>query len=122
VAKYQKGANVPDGNTEFQFKAGNLNFKSTTYQWLVVAGARAQFKGWGTINGQLSEQQKPFAIMLTAIDGQVTGGGGQDRFRIKIWNQDSGTVLYDNQAGADDTAGLAGTGTLVQGGSVVIHK
>ncbi len=38
VAKYQKGANLPSGNTEFQFKVGNLNFKSTSYEWLVVAG------------------------------------------------------------------------------------
>ena len=81
VAKYQKGANVPTGNTEFQFKAGDLNFKSTAYQWLVVAGARAQFKGWGTINGDGN-----YAFILTAIDGQVSGGGGADRFRIKIWD------------------------------------
>jgi len=26
--------------------------------------------------------------MLTAIDGDVTGGGGADRFRIKIWDND----------------------------------
>ena len=26
VSKYKKGANVPDGNTEFQFNAGDLNF------------------------------------------------------------------------------------------------
>jgi hypothetical protein len=117
VAKYQKGANVPNGNTEFQFKAGDLNFKSTAYEWLVVAGARAQFKGWGTINGQGN-----YAFMLTAIDGQVNGGGGVDRFRIKIWDEASGTMVYDNQHGTDDTAGLVGDGTLVQGGSVVIHK
>jgi hypothetical protein len=49
VAKYQKGANVPSGNTEFQFKVGNLNFKSTSYEWLVVAGTQAIFKGVGTI-------------------------------------------------------------------------
>jgi hypothetical protein len=51
VAKYKKGANVPDGNTEFQFKAGDLNFHSTSYDWLVVAGANAKFRGVGTING-----------------------------------------------------------------------
>src|SRR5436853_5047343 len=42
VSRYKKGASVPDGNTEFQFKAGDLNFKSASYQWLVVSGARAQ--------------------------------------------------------------------------------
>src|SRR5207244_3258774 len=51
VAKYQKGKSVPDGNTEFQFQAGNLNFKSTLYEWLVISGAKGQYKGYGTING-----------------------------------------------------------------------
>jgi ELWxxDGT repeat protein len=117
VAKYLKGAKVPTGNTEFQFKAGNLNFSSTAYQWLVVAGAKAQFKGWGTIN-----RDGNYAFMLTAIDGQVNGGGGADRFRIKIWDEGSGVMIYDNQNGTDDTAGLVGNGTLLQGGSIVIQK
>jgi len=30
VSKYQKGANVPTGNTEFLFKVADLNFKSTS--------------------------------------------------------------------------------------------
>jgi PKD repeat protein len=117
TSQYKKGANLPTGNTEFQFKAGDLNFKSTAYQWLVVAGARAQFKGWGTINGD-----GKYAFILTAIDGQVAGGGGADRFRIKIWDEASGTKIYDNQQGTDDSAGLTEDGTLVQGGSIVIQK
>jgi hypothetical protein len=51
VSKYQKGANTPTGQTEFQFKAGDLNFHSSSYEWLVVSGTRAQYKGVGTING-----------------------------------------------------------------------
>ncbi len=112
IAKYQKGANVPTGNTEFQFKAGNLNFKSTSYDWLVIAGARAQYKGTGTINGAGSYQ-----FMLTAIDGQVAGGGGVDKFRIKIWDADG--IVYDNKMGADDTGNDS---TALGGGSIVIHK
>ncbi len=38
VARYQKGANAPDGNTQFQFHAAGFTFKSTSYEWLVVAG------------------------------------------------------------------------------------
>lgn len=30
VSKYKKGATLPTGETEFQFKAGNLNFMSTS--------------------------------------------------------------------------------------------
>jgi hypothetical protein len=32
------------GNTEFQLKAGDLNFHSSNYEWLVVSGATAMFK------------------------------------------------------------------------------
>jgi hypothetical protein len=103
---------VPDGNTEFQFKAGDLNFQSSSYEWLVVAGARAQFKGVGTINGA-----GQYGFMLTAIDGQINGGGNVDKFRIKIWDL-YGTV-YDNQLNAADDAVLT---TTLGGGSIVIHK
>ncbi|MEW6570999.1 MAG: hypothetical protein AB1390_07470 [Nitrospirota bacterium] len=45
VSKYKRGATVPTGVTEFQFKVANLNFHSDTYQWLVVSGPKAQYKG-----------------------------------------------------------------------------
>lgn len=115
VSKYHQGATVPTGQTEFQFKAGNLNFHSSTYEWLVVAGARAQYKGTGTINGSGS-----YGFMLTVTDGQVSGGGGTDRFRIKIWDKNNGdAVVYDNQMGATDDAQPA---TSLGGGSIVVHK
>ncbi|MBV9788869.1 MAG: Ig-like domain-containing protein, partial [Chloroflexi bacterium] len=113
-SKYQKNATVPTGQTEFQFKAGNFNFHSSVYEWLVVAGAKAQYKGSGTINGS-----GDYGFMLTAIDGQINGGGGVDKFRIKIWNKTSGAVVYDNQLGAGDDAEPT---TTLQGGSIVIHR
>ena len=51
VAKARKGQTIPDGNTEFQFHAAKLNFKSQSYEWLVVSGSKATFKGVGTLNG-----------------------------------------------------------------------
>ena len=42
---------MPTGNTEFQFHVANLNFKSTAYDWLVVAGAKAQYNSTDAING-----------------------------------------------------------------------
>jgi hypothetical protein len=48
VSKYQKGATVPTGQTQFQFQVANLNFQSTSYQWLVISGCKAQYKGSGT--------------------------------------------------------------------------
>ena len=114
ISKYQKGANIPSGNTEFQFKVGNLAFSSTTYDWLVIAGAKAQFKGTGTINGKGS-----YRFMLTAIDGKINGSGGVDKFRIKIWNPTTNEVIYDNQQGVADDALPT---TAIQGGSIIIHK
>jgi PKD repeat protein len=112
VAKYQKGATTPSGNTEFQFKAGSLHFKSTSYDWLVVAGHKAKYKGEGTINGVGG-----YGFMLTAIDGDVNGEGS-DAFRIKIWDLATGSVVYDNKLGEDDTSDAA---TSLGGGSIVIH-
>ena len=117
VSKYKKGQTVPDGNTEFQFHAATLNFKSDTYEWLVVSGSKAQFKGTGTINGQ-----GKYGFILTATDGQVNGGGGVDKFRMKIWiiNPDNtaGDVVYDNQMGA---AVDANPTTALGGGSINIQ-
>jgi hypothetical protein len=112
VSKYQQGANVPSGDTQFQFHVASLGFKSTAYEWLVIAGARAQYKGTGTINGAGSYQ-----FLLTAIDGTQPGGGGVDRFRIKIWN--AGGMVYDNQMGGRDNDDPT---TTLGGGSIVIHK
>jgi uncharacterized repeat protein (TIGR01451 family) len=115
VSKYQQGATVPTGQTEFQFKVAGLNFHSTVYEWLVVAGARAQYKGMGTINGNGN-----YGFLLTAIDGQVSGGGGVDRFRIKIWDKNNNdTIVYDNKMGSSDNSNDS---TELVGGSIVIHK
>ncbi len=115
VSKYKKGAEVPTGNTEFQFKAGNLNFHSSTYQWLVVAGHKAQFKGTGTINGAGN-----YGFMLTAIDEKLTPSTDVDIFRIKIWDMDNNdSIVYDNQMGDADNSDPT---CAISGGSIVIHK
>ncbi len=115
VSKYKKGADVPTGQTEFQFQVADLNFHSDTYEWLVVAGARAQYKGTGTINGEGN-----YGFMLTAIDAKLTPSTDVDKFRIKIWDKDNdGEIVYDNQMGAADGAEPA---TAISGGSIVIHK
>ncbi|MFC2064275.1 PKD domain-containing protein [Chloroflexota bacterium] len=114
VSKYKKGANIPTGNTEFQFKVADFNFRSTSYDWLVVAGKKAQFKGIGTINGS-----GEYGFMLTATDSDLLGGDKLDSFRIKIWDLSSGEMVYDNQMGALDDAEPA---TELGGGSIVIHK
>ncbi len=112
VSKYGPGATVPGGDTQFQFHAAGMELQSTAYEWLVVAGARAQYKGSGTVNGTGTYQ-----FLLTAIDGDLPGGDGIDRFRIKIWG--AGGIVYDNQMGADDQSDPT---TGLGGGSIVIHR
>lgn len=104
MAKYHKGAQVPDGNTQFEFSAGGLEFHSTSYDWLVVAGkTHAKFKGVGEVNGVGGYQ-----FMLSVVDGDP------DTFRIKIWEESTGAVVYDN--GLVDESG-----TALGGGQVVVH-
>jgi len=112
-SKYARGATVPTGNTQFKFRAGNFEFDSTSYEWLVVAGARAQYKGEGVIRNQPGT----FTFMLTAIDGDQPGGGGLDQFRIKISGPSE--VVYDNQMGAADDADPS---TVIDSGHIVIRK
>jgi hypothetical protein len=79
-----------------------------------VAGARAQYKGVGRINGK-----GDFGFLITAANGQVNGEGTHAKLRMKIWEKASGKVVYDNQPGAPDDANpTAG----IQGGAIVIHS
>jgi hypothetical protein len=104
VSKYKKGEDLPMGHTEFQFHAGDLNFSSDSYDWLLITGSDyARFKGVGTINGE-----GPYKFMLWA------GDGDPDTFRIRIWEEDEATGveidIYDN-----------GFNQPIAQGSIVIH-
>jgi len=106
VSKYKKGADVPEGNTEFQFKAGDLNFHSSHYKWLIVTGSNyAKFMGKGTINDE-GINGDLYRFQIWASDNNP------DTFRIKIWWEDAEGehVIYDNRV--DQAIG---------GGSIVIH-
>lgn len=112
VSKYKKGASVPTGNTEFIFHVAGLNFHSSSYDWLVIAGAQAKYKGVGTINGE-----GEYKFMITATDGDLKDS--VDTFRIKIWTEDIfgvENVIYDNQIGD------ATDGTVLGSGNIVVHK
>jgi PKD repeat protein len=117
VSRYKKGAKEPTGQTQFQFKAGNLNFHSDEYQWLVVAHHKAMYKGVGTINGGGN-----YGFLLSAIDAELTPSTDEDLFRIKIWDKDSAdAVVYDNQVACWDNAEDADPCTKLGAGDIVIH-
>ena len=113
TSKYEKGAIVPTGQTEFILPAAGMTFKSTNYDWLVVSGARAHYKGTGTINGAGN-----YGFILIVVDEQVGGGGGFNKFRIKIWDKATGRTIYDNNLGYPD---IITPTTAISGGSIDIH-
>jgi PKD repeat protein len=121
VSRYVRGRNVPDGSAQFQFKTVDLEFQSTNYDWLVIAGPRAQFQGEGLLNGAVAQNGEPYEFFIVGIDGALTGGADTDQFRVKIWYSDAGTdvVVYDNKRGSSDDSNDA---TAVGGGSIVIHQ
>lgn len=110
VSKYKKGQSTPTGNTEFQYQIADLNFHSNNYDWLIVAGAKAIYKGNGTINGDGN-----YGFMIFAIDEKLTPSTDIDMFRINIWDKDDNdSIVYNNN--------LDEYGTELSGGQIVIHK
>lgn len=107
VSKYQKGANEPKGNTQFRFNAAGLAFKSDEYDWLVVAGDTAQFKGKGSLKGRSGE----YMFKVKATDGDPNGGASEDAFRIKLVEKATDEVVYDT--GAKQPLG---------GGEIIVHE
>jgi len=123
VSKYKKGATIPTGQTEFHSKGADLNFHSSSYDWLVIANAKAICKGEGTINGEVRDNGEPYKFLLSSIDADINENEAHsdDKFRIKIYYEDNTgeVVVYDNLIpGTDD----ADPTTEIQGGSIVIHK
>ena len=103
------------GQTVFHFNVADLNFHSDIYDWLVVAGHKAMYKGTGTINGSGN-----YGFMLSAIDEKLTPMTDVDLFRIKIWDKDDGNaIVYDNEK---DVAENEDPATAIGGGSIVIHE
>jgi len=96
VSKYVKGQSVPSGATQFRFQIGDVSIRSTSYDWMVVSGAKAQYKGKANVNGKSG-----YAFLLTAVDGDLNGT--TDAFRLKV-TDNKGAVVFDNQLGQPDSA------------------
>ncbi|HYY95028.1 MAG TPA: MBG domain-containing protein [Pyrinomonadaceae bacterium] len=88
-------ATVPTGQAVFNFAAANLSFTSLSYQWMVVTKPYVWLRGAGTVNNVSG-----YEFLIAAVDGQLTGGGGTDKFRIRVWRKSDGVVIYDNMPGS----------------------
>jgi uncharacterized repeat protein (TIGR01451 family) len=98
-SKFFKGATNPKGESQLDFLLGSFEFNALNYEYLVIDKARAQFKGFGKVNGVSG-----YDFIVTVIDGSLVAGGGADKFRVKIWEKTTGRIVYDNQPGASDAA------------------
>ena len=96
---YFKNSTNPKGETQFEFKLGNFEFNALNFEYLVINNSMAQFKGTGKIIGG----QSGVGFTMTVTDGQLDGSG-VDKIRMKIYNKNNGSVIYDNQPGASDVA------------------
>lgn len=115
VSRYSKGATSPTGQVEIRSDAGDLDFRSAGDQhWLVVSGADAQYRGYGTVSGESG-----YGFLLTAHDGDQPGGDGVDRIRVKIWGA-TGDLVYDNAAVASDDMDSAAP-QPIGGGNISVH-
>ena len=80
---------------------------------MISGGKKATYRGDGTVNGQAG-----YRFVLIATDGNAPGGGGVDKFRIKIWQTADNVVVYDNELAVGDDAAPT---TAIGGGSIVVH-
>ena len=94
---YFKNSTNPKGETQFEFKVGTFEFNALTFDYLVISNSKAQFKGTGKIIGG----QSGVGFIMTVVDGQLDGSG-IDKIRMKIYNKNNGSIIYDNQPGASD--------------------
>jgi|SwirhirootsSR3_FD_contig_71_872528_length_3105_multi_2_in_0_out_0_1 hypothetical protein len=86
-SKYGPGDSVPSGNFEFHYKAGNLDFKQDSYDFMVVTnGNRAQIQGTGTLN-----KTSVCKFAIDAYDNSFLPGN-VDAFGLTIYNCDGGTT------------------------------
>ena len=110
-AKYHQNNTTPDGKAKLNFKAGNIDFNSISYQWLVVNGAKGYLMGNGTVNGAGN-----YTIFISVIDGSQSGG--QDLIRIRITDTSTQNIIYDTQPGQSEVADPI---TTISNGSIKIH-
>jgi PKD domain len=112
VSKYARNATTPSGTTSFRFSAADLDFESTSYDWMVVSGTKATYRGTGELNVVAG-----YRFMLVANDGS-SRSGGVDQLRVRI-SDPAGVVVYDNQAGASLDAAPT---TAIGGGQIAVHR
>ncbi|GAB3815722.1 hypothetical protein GCM10028895_10190 [Pontibacter rugosus] len=110
-------ATTPTGITLLTMPDKSL-FYSSTIHWLVIKANRAVWEGEGTLNGK-----GKYKFVASAHDG---GGRGQndnsDNLRIKVWDMQSGAVVYDSYAMGGEIYDMAQLYPSIGGGQIIINS
>ncbi len=106
-ARYPKDSNVPDGQMEIGNPDSDWKFKNSSYQWFAIFDNLSMLHGVGNLNGE-----DGYGFVFSALDSDI------DKIRIKIWELDTGFVVFDTQPGSSNYALPT---TPLGGGSIVIH-
>ena len=109
LVRYQQTAALPTGNADFKLNTAKLDFRSTAFDWLAIAGSTVRVQGSGTLNGAPG-----YAFAVVARDGVSNDG-----IRVRIWHATTGAVVYDNQPGDPIVSDPA---TDLGAGSVQVHR
>jgi hypothetical protein len=107
VARYQGSSETPIGSATIKLNSAKLDFRSTSFDWLMVSDGGARLEGRGTMNGV-----SDYGFSLTVTDGSGDG------FRFRLWKRSTGEVVYDSQPGSALDSGAL---TPIGGGSIQIH-
>ena len=109
LARYQGEDTVPTGSFDLKMNAGRIDFHSTSFDWLVVAGGVAQLQGRGTMSGT-----GDYGFLVIANDGASI-----DAIRIRVWNRATGEIVYDNEPSEPVDSSVLMT---LGGGSIQAHQ
>ena len=80
---------VPTGFAALTFEAGDLELRSSGFDWLLFAGGIGTAAGWGTVNGA-----DGYSFKVMAADGGPADGGA---LRVRIWLSATAAVVYDSE-------------------------
>lgn len=115
--KYRnKKDDKPTGQTLLH--TGSGVFVSTEIEWLVVRGNQAVWQGEGKLNGK-----GKYRFIASAADSGGKGANDpHDQLRIRIWDDSSGKVIYDNHSPTSDIYDMSQEKPTIAGGQVVIKR
>ena len=91
-------ASAPTGQFRIHGSSALLDLTSTVFEYLVVKGSTASFRGTGVLS-----DGTPVGFFVSAQDGKAAGTR-IDRIRLKVWKSADGQVLFDTEPGISEIA------------------